>query len=275
MESSHKISIIIVDFLKGDRVVENVKSALAQETTAEIEIIIIDNSCSKENFNKLKALESNQVKLIKSNKNLGYIQACNLGVSHSNSDFIFLVNPDIVWLEKDTITNILKEFDTAPNIGIIGTRQRNDDGTTPNTVRRFPDIIAQVSRRTFMRKIPWFAKRVSSYEMDDFDYSTSGNVEWMQSSFMVVRQELWNKIDGLDNRFFLFMADPDICYQAWENGFKVRYLANVCVGADGKRCSEGGFLSVFKSKAIRYHLKDAFNYELKYFSKEKKPSSIN
>lgn len=275
MKNHPKVSIIIVDFFKAARVIDNVKSALEQCVSAEIDIVIIDNSCCEENFNKLKVVESVQVKLIKSEKNLGYVEACNQGVSYSRSDFIFLVNPDIVWLEKDTISNILNEFDKDTQIGIIGTKQKNDDGTVPNTVRRFPNLIAQVARRTFLQRIPWFKKQVENYEIGDFNYSKSEEVEWLQSSFMAIREEVWIKTKGLDKRFFLFMADPDICYQAWENGYKVKYIAEVCVGADGKRCSEGGFLSVFESQAIRFHVIDAVHYTAKYFFKTKRPTLLN
>ena len=60
------------------------------------------------------------------------------------------------------------------------------------------------------------------------------------------------------------MADPDVCFRIRKEGFRVRYLSDVFVGADGKRCSEGRNFSIFTNKVIRYHLTDALRYHFKY-----------
>jgi len=269
MNKSPLVSIIIVDFFKAKRVVENVKGALKQMGNFTLEVFVIDNSCDICNCNTLKALDDiYEVTVIINKTNLGYIKATNQGGKYSRGDYILLVNPDIVWKYNDIIQNIINKFNEDKSTAIIGTRQENDDGTTPDTVRRFPDLLAQFARRTFLRKLPFFRHRVKKYEMNEFDYSISTEVDWVQSSFMAIKHEFWQEVRGLDEAFFLFMSDPDICYKAWENGYKVSYLSEVIVGADGKRCSAGGLISIFTSKAVRYHIIDAIVYYMKYRHKK-------
>lgn len=258
------VLIVIVDYFKADKVITNVLRALEQKTSASVRVVIIDNSCCNSNFEKLRLLESYGVTLIKNSTNVGYSRACNQGANTFNSDFVFLVNPDIAWQQENTIERIIKEFEVAKDIGILGVKQVNEDGTIPQTVRRFPQLATLIARRTFLGKIRWFKNKVRYYEHQHFNYDESADVDWIQSSFVAIKTELWRKINGLDERFFIFMADPDVCFRIRKEGFRVRYLSDVFVGADGKRCSEGRNFSIFTNRVIRYHLTDALRYHFKY-----------
>ena len=257
--------VIIVDFFKGERVLRNVRELLAQEIDKNIQICIIDNSCDQHNREILSCLEQHdRVHLSFNERNEGYIRACNTAAARFSARYVVLTNPDISWISSSTLSELIELMDRNPDIGIAGPRQINDDGTTPNTVRSFPDLIAQVARRTILREAVLFRRKVERYELADFDYAKSQYVDWIQSSLLIIRGDLWEKTGGLDTRYFLFMADPEICFQAWEMGYKVFYTADSVVGADGKRCSEGGVLQIFSSKVLRYHIRDALLYQLKH-----------
>lgn len=256
--------LVIVDFFKADQVVKNVLGALKQRTNGRLDIVVIDNSCCDINFEKLKVLKLHGVKVIKNQSNIGYTKACNQGARLVESDFIFLINPDIVWYQDDTLEQIFNEFETDNHVGILGVKQINEDGSIPQIVRSFPNLLTLISRRTFLGKIKYFKKRVREYENFTFNYEVTSDVDWLQSSFIAIRSDLWNKLNGLDERFHIFMSDPDICFRAKKEGFKVRYYADVYVGADGRRCSEGRNFSIFTNKVLIHHLFDAIRYQLKH-----------
>ena len=155
------ILIVIVDYFKADKVITNVLGALEQKTSANVRIVVIDNSCCKSNFEKLRRLESYGVTLIKNSTNTGYSRACNQGARTFNSDFVFLVNPDIAWKQENTIERIIKEFGAAKDVGLLGVKQINEDGTIPQTVRRFPQLAALIARRTFLGRVRWFKSKRS------------------------------------------------------------------------------------------------------------------
>ena len=74
-----KVCLIILDFLKADRVVSNVKLLQKQKINFELQIIVADNSCNPKNAEKLqtlKELANVEVKIFK--KNHGYTKAHNL-----------------------------------------------------------------------------------------------------------------------------------------------------------------------------------------------------
>ncbi|NQZ90900.1 MAG: glycosyltransferase family 2 protein [Moritella sp.] len=268
------ISVVIVDFFKAQRVVHNVERILTQQGDFDIEVIIIDNSMDSGNKKILSQYQdTDNVTLIFNQQNNGYPRGSNQGAYLCNGDYLLFVNPDIEWKSASTLADIVAIYNRDPEIGIVGTRQLNDDGSTPDTVRRFPNLLAQVVRRTSLRNWPLLKGIAEHYEYVEFDYFKSANVDWLQSSFMAISREVWGKIGGFDNRYFIFMADPDICYKCWELGYKVHYESEIVVGADGLRCSDGGFKDVFTSRILRFHIRDAFIYHFHYLLKPSIPTA--
>jgi len=268
------ISVVIVDFFKAERVVHNVERILTQQGEFDTEVIIIDNSMDNGNQQILSQYkDTDNVTLIFNQQNNGYTRGSNQGAYLCNGDYLLFVNPDIEWKSASILADIVAIYNRDPEVGIVGTRQLNDDGSTPDTVRRFPNLIAQVVRRTSLRNWPLLKGIAEYYEYVEFDYFKSANVDWLQSSFMAISREVWGKIGGFDNRYFIFMADPDICYRCWELGYKVHYESEIVVGADGLRCSDGGFKDVFTSRILRFHIRDAFIYHFQYLLKPNIPTA--
>ncbi len=261
-----KASIVILDFLKSKRVVENVKSIQRQRVNFPIEIIVVDNSRNETNAKKLHELKKfTNVKLIFNEKNLGYTAGTNRGAAAACGEFLFIVNPDIVWRYEDTLSKLINFLEKNPEVGVVAPRQIDEtDNCTAMTVRAFPKLGIQIARRTWLRRLPGIKKSVAFDEMRHLDYSQTQPVDWIQSSFWVVRRNFWKQLGGLDENFFLFMSDPDFCWRTWDAGKKVIFFPKTIVAADGIRCSAGGFLSFFKKWTLRQHLRDARKYFRKW-----------
>ncbi len=265
-----KASIVILDFEKSTRVLANVESILRQNVDFDFEIVIAVNRATPQKREELASLANlPNVKLIFNEKNLGYPRGVNEAIKNSSGEILVIINPDIVCRDENALAKLVAKIENDEKIGVLAPRQiRETDNATEMTIRAFPKLSNQIARRTWLRKIPGIRKRVAFDEMQHLDYAIPQKVDWIQSSFWVVRRDLWNKIGGLDERFFLFMSDPDFCRRAWENGHEVIYYPKVLVGADGKRCSAGGFLDFFKKWTLRQHLRDALKYHAKYFRKK-------
>lgn len=269
MDYPFRASIIILDFLKSKRVCENVESILKQESDFPFEIIIIDNSCNTDNANKLKTLEKyKNVQVHINEENVGYIKGNNTGAKLARGKYLLIVNPDIIWRKKDTLKKMVDYMERNEDVGILGPKQINDgDGSTAMTVRAFPNFFLQVSRRTFLRKLPLLKKLVAYDEMQHLDYDKIQEVDWLQSSFWVIRKELWDSFGGLNDDYFIFMSDPDLCFKVWKKGYKVIYYPEATVYADGIRLSSGGFISYFQKWTLRQHVKDALIYKWNHLFK--------
>lgn len=266
----NKLTIIILNYSKTERVVENVDLLLKQKVDFGYKIIVVDNSGKKENVKILKNNLENRknLELIFNQENLGYIKAHNLIKNKIKGEYVLILNPDVLIKEKKSLAKMIEYMDKNPKIGMIGPKQINDDGKVAMTVRGWPKFYLQVARRTFLRNLPILKQMVERDEMRHLDYDKIQDVDWLQSSCVLIKKNLWDEIGGFDENYFLFMSDPEICFQVWKRRFRVVYYPKVEVFADGKRLSEGGFLTFFKSWVFRQHVKDSLKYCLRHFLKE-------
>ena len=259
------ISVIILDFLKADRVIKNVDWLLSQKWDFELEIIIVDNSCNKNNADKLLTLEKNKkVSVIINKPNTWYPKWNNIAAKNIYWDYVFIINPDIICRDSFVIAKMIEYLENNKDVWILGPKQLNDDWTIPTIIRTFPNLFIQFFRRTFLRKFPIISSLVGEDEMRFSDLDLTKEVDWIQSSFMAIRREVWDKIWWFDENYFIFMSDSEICFQCWRLEKKVIYYPGIKVYADWKRCSQWGFFTFFKSKVLRQHFYDSFKYTLKH-----------
>ncbi len=255
-------SIIILNYMKANRIIENVNSILRQQIDFPIEIIVADNSVNIDEAEKLKKLEENpEVKVIINEKNTGYTRGNNAAAKLAKNKYLFIVNPDIIWRESNTLQNLVDYLEKHEEIGILAPKQVNDgDGSIAITVRAFPKFFLQVARRTWIGKLPIIKKWVAYDEMRHLDYNKTQAVDWIQSSFWLMKKSLWDALGGLDTHYHLFMSDPDLCFSVWKKGYKVVYYAKTIVYADGIRLSQGGFIAFFQKWTLRQHVIDSLKY---------------
>lgn len=270
-EKKTRATIVVLNYQKAGRTVENIKSVISQKIDFCYKIFVIENTAHKKEEGKLIQKELgvfDNVEIIINKTNIGYSRGNNIIRGREEGDYIFVVNPDIIFREKDSLQKIVDYMDANQDIAILGPQQVNDNGSIAMNVRAFSKFYLQVARRTFLRNLPILKEKVAYDEMRHLDYSKIQDVDWLQSSCFVVRRDFWDKVGGLDERYFLFMTDTQMCFDAWKMGYRVVYYPEVKVYADGKRVSEGGFLKFFSSWALRWHVLDALRYQINNFGLE-------
>jgi len=260
-----KATIVILDYRKAVQVLENVRTLREQVCDFIFKIIVIDNSCQAENAKTLQPLKKYEnLKLFINPKNTGYTKAYNAVKYEIEGDYVLIVNPDILWREKDALKKMVDYMDRHQDIGILGPKQIERSGQVAMTIRAWPKLYLQVVRRSWLRKLPWLKSKVAYDEMRHLDYDRIQDVDWLQSSCVVIRKLVWDLAGGLCEDYFLFMSDVEICHESWQNGFRVAYYPEAKVYADGKRVSAGGFIKFFQSRVLRQHVQDAIRYRLKH-----------
>ena len=153
-----------MNYNKAARVVENVSFLTAQNINEfEHKIMVVDNSCNKEQENILRSGLSrvrNDFVLVINKKNVGYTKGYNMVSDELEGEYVLIVNPDILFRQKDTLQKMVQYLDAHLDVALLGPKQINDDGSLAMTVRAFPKFYVQVARRTFLKKIPYFKKRL-------------------------------------------------------------------------------------------------------------------
>ena len=101
--------------------------------------------------------------------------------------------------------------------------------------------------------------------MKDFDHLTNKEVDWLFGACLLIRKSFLEKIGLLDERFFMYFEDLDLCRRFWHQGYKVVYFSQVEMVHYHQRLSaeKGGVLGIF-SRGGRIHIASGIKYFAKY-----------
>ncbi len=216
------ISIIIVHYKVPECLREAIHSIYQADLHEKTEIIVVDNA-SNDNSSQITKTEFPDVTWIQLKQNIGFGKACNIGAKHASGKYILLLNPDTV-ISKTTLSVAYNLLENRPDIGLMGPKILNPDGTLQASCRRsFPTPAVAIFYFTGLSRLFPKSKLLSRYHMTFMDPDQSGELEAISGSFMFLRRSLFNEINGFDEIFFMYGEDLDICWRIREKGFKIWY----------------------------------------------------
>ncbi|MFH1232248.1 MAG: glycosyltransferase family 2 protein [Patescibacteria group bacterium] len=249
------LTIIIVSWNVKDFVRDNLKSIYENTKNIEFEIYVVDND-SKDGTVEMIKNEFPEAHLITNNYNAGFAKANNQAIKLAKGRYVLLLNPDMRVL-PETLEKMVKWMDNHKQAGIAGCCLIKENGETVPHIRRFPKFLDQLA---IVLKLPHiFPNILNNYLYKNFDYNHEAIVDSVRGSFFMIRREIFEKIGGLDERYFIWFEEVDYCKQVKNAGWDVMYTPEVkCIDFVGK-----SFNSVKKGKTQEY-FRDSM---LKYFKK--------
>jgi len=244
-----------------------IEAILKSKAAFQYEIIVVDNHSEDESIDYLReADKKGTIRLIEAGANLGYGKANNLGVKHVKGEFIVISNPDI-FVKPDTMQKMLNYLKKHKEIGILAPRLRYYNGQIQESCRRHMTFFDLVIKRTFLKKIPHFKKRLNRYLMNDFDHNKTQPVDLVTGAYFMMRKAVYDEVNGFDPRYFLFMEDYDLCLKVHEAGYPVVYFSETEAEHYHKRLSGGNILGLLFHRVFWSHLKSSFQYFWKWYGK--------
>ncbi len=215
---SVQFSIVIVNY-NSNKLLFNCLKSLEKINyrKSDYEIIVVDN-CSHKKY--IKELENKQIeynyKLIKNSSNDGFGAANNLGVKEADGEFIFLVNPDTYIKDNNIFEKIIIDFKQNEDIGIIGSKVLNKDGSIQSIGNRYPNM-----RNLFLEKVFFLNSNFMNKIFVDKKMSGLKETGWVSGCFMGMRRDDYYKVGGFDENIFLYSEDIDLCLKINNLGKKI------------------------------------------------------
>ena len=257
------LCIVIVKFGKHLET-NSLLASIASQTLQPDGVILVDND--QTSFRpELIYIPNLKLFYINSGRNLGYTAGVNAGVSLANSlgaHCILLLSPDILFPSTDTLQLIVDSYQHNCNNSIMGVSQLNPDGTYEQIARRWPNLPAQLARKSALLSF-FFKNQLLRYMSIDCSYDPLSHVScvpWLQSSLVIFSRNVWSMVGPLNSRYFVFMADVDLCLQASRKSVPVLLDRSILVKADGVRSGGKNLKDVLLTRAGRIHAKDALSY---------------
>ena len=212
------ISIIIVNYNSDNYLNKCIESiSNANIDILNIEIIIVNNNSFKTILNQ--KYNNLNLKIIQNSKNLGYSKAINIGINESSFPIIITMNPDVI-VEYNTILNMYNYFNSDNSIGVLGCKVLNlDNSFQLSSRRRFPRLNIIIP---YLMKLHYLGF-INRYNYMDVSPDVPQGVDSVSGAFMMFNKDLYDLVDGFDERFFLYFEDTDFCYKVNKIGYDVLY----------------------------------------------------
>ncbi|MFT7071900.1 glycosyltransferase family 2 protein [Patiriisocius sp. Uisw_017] len=230
-------------------------------------LFIVDNSAS----DSLSALCSDsRVKYIFNNTNVGFGAAHNIafnGAYQLESDYHILLNPD-VYFDPSIIKDLIYKTESDASIGLLMPKIVYPNGDTQNLCKLIPSPKDLILRRFIPFK--GIKKRLENrYELRFYCYNEEAEIPILSGCFMMIRTSVLKKVEGFDERFFMYLEDVDLCRRIGKISRLVYYPKVEIV----HNYEKGSYKN---KKLLSYHIKSA----IKYFNKwgwafDKERSRIN
>ncbi|GER74421.1 glycosyltransferase family 2 protein [Weizmannia acidilactici] len=260
-----ELSIIIVNYNSNNKLYKCLKSIEESNIQLSYEVIIVDNSSSDKSFIICKEKYKNKenFNFIYSEINLGFSRANNLAYLNSHGKYILVLNPDC-YLQKNSIENMIREFESNQNIGIVCPQLLNIDGSVQDSVRKFPKIkYLLLGRFPFINR-PIIKKYENEYLMRNVNKSNNMIVDWAIGACLLFKRSIINKNGFFDDKYFMYFEDCDICYRYKERGYNLLYVTSAKLIHEHQQQSRKKL-----SKATFYHfismIKFYFSHPILFF----------
>lgn len=184
-------------------------------------VIVVDNA-SSDGTGQLVSENYPRVQLICNTENLGFAAANNIAIRNSSSCYIILLNSDcqVYPGSLDSLVDFMEKHGQA---AIAGPGIINSDGTMQLSCRRFPSFFGAAAHSLLAHIYP--DNPVSKkYKLSEADRSSPFKVDWVSGSCMIIRRKALDDTGLLDENYFMYVEDLDLCYRMWKKGWEVYYM---------------------------------------------------
>ncbi len=203
-----ELSVIIVTYNSADFIIECLENLYKNLGLITAEVIVVDNASTDKTVFLVEE-KFPQVKLVKSEANVGFGRGHNLGLKASLGKYKLLLNPD-VFLTND-LSPVLKYVQSEPKIGVLGVKLLFPSREVQPHIAGWQYNLASLllthlglAKKAWQSKIPL-------------------QVDWVTGAFFLFRQELHQTLADFDEKFFLYFEDQDYCLRAKKAGWQVVY----------------------------------------------------
>lgn len=214
------VSFIIVSWNAKNFLIDCLQS-ITDTTTISKEIFVIDNA-SSDGSPEAVAERFPDVILIRNPDNYGFAKANNIGIKMATGKYICLVNSDVIVL-PGCIDNLLKFMEQRPNIGMVGPRILNADGSLQPSCRNLPSFFSTFCRTTALDTVFPNTRFFCGCQFKWWKHDCERKVEVLSGCFWFVKQEAINKVGGLDEDFFFYAEDIDWCKRFNDSGWDIMF----------------------------------------------------
>ena len=214
-----RTAAIVVNYNAGDYVVECVRSLRGADID---EVVVADNASTDGSLEALRRSDPD-VTIVETGGNLGYGANVNRGAAavSAEPDVLVICNADVT-VDPGAIKAMVAALDADPAVGIVGPRIDNVDGSVYPSARIVPRTTDAVGH-AFLGLVKPDNRFTRRYRMLDWDHAAARRVDWVSGACFAIRRELFQRLGGFNENYFMYLEDIDLCHRAGAAGAAVGY----------------------------------------------------
>ncbi|WP_157756727.1 glycosyltransferase family 2 protein [Plantactinospora sp. KBS50] len=235
-------------------------AALAALRQAGLPVRLVDNG-STDRTVELARSHFPEVTVLTGHGNAGFAVAVNRAAYGVRSAVLLLVNPDCV-VPPETARTLVEVVANRPEVGIAGPRLLDAQGRVAVSAHPFETLRTVVASRFGGTLVPVALRRWLAGGQRRRAYAACLRgarptpVDWVSGACLAVRTSLFTAVGGLDEAYFLYYEDEELCLQARRRGAEVLYVPSVAaVHSGGGSSSDPAWIwpHLYRSMLLFFH----------------------
>lgn len=226
-----KIAVVILNW-NGVKLLEQFLPSVLSFSD-EAQIYVADNASTDASVQFVKD-NFPSVKIIENNGNYGFANGYNIALQQVEEEYYALVNSDIE-VTENWLTPILSIFETEKDIAIIQPKILDFKN------KEYFEYAGAAGGFIDKYGYPFCRGRIfETIEKDNHQYDDEIEIFWASGACFFIRKDVYRKLNGFDGDFFAHQEEIDLCWRAFNLGFKTKYTSkSIVYHVGGATLNEG------------------------------------
>ena len=218
-----RVAIVIVTYNSARDIDRALRSLADPPPATPHEILVVDNASADDTVTRIRASWPG-VRLIASPSNLGFAAANNRAIRESSSELVLLLNPDTS-VPRGAIDRLVAHLDARLDVAIVGPRIVDGDGRAELSFGSMITPLTELKQKVLVVGNDRGVRPIVS--MVDRMTRRTRAVDWVSGACLLIRRADLEAAGLLDERFFLYTEDVDLCASVRRRGRTVLFTADV------------------------------------------------
>jgi GT2 family glycosyltransferase len=222
---SLELVVSIINYRTPDLTLNCVRSVLAAGDGIALSVVIIDNASDDQSVTMIRDWIDAQdppvpVTLMLSEVNLGFAGGHNAVMRAHPAEFYLLLNSDTL-MRAGTLAGLLAATQAHPQAGLLAPALEDEDGTRQISCFRLHSPASELIRAAATRQVTaMLARHDISLGLDP----VPTDIGWVSFACVLIRQEVFAHTGGMDDGFFLYYEDAELCHRILKAGWQIAYV---------------------------------------------------
>ncbi len=220
--SALELAVVVISY-RTPAALRRCLASLPAGSAAPLEEVLVIDNASCDGSAALVRQGFPSARLLENHRNLGFARAVNQALAATRAPHLLVLNADIEVL-PGSIDRLAEHLERTPHAGLAAGALIGAEGELQPSCRRFYTGRAILLRRTPLGRLWPDHPALRQHLMLDWDHASPRVVDWVQGACLLLRRRAALEVGGLDERFFLYFEDVDLCRRLALAGWEVWYV---------------------------------------------------